>query len=160
MLAVPLVPVGLRTKTEGETPIQRLARELGRSEQSVRSRRSELNKRPDRASAREAAAREQDERDRAIIAAVAGGASLKEPGRRYGISPQAVNRLARRRAPELNLRAKEHGLDRRVVKGRIARDLAPRILDAAAVGDGLTLTAAEVSALAEAAGGEGAATRL
>ena len=148
MLAIPIVPVGLRTKTKGETPIQRLARELGRSEQSARSRRSELNKRPDRAAAREAAAREQDERDRAIVAVVAAGASLKEAGRRYGISPQAVNRLVRRRAPELNLRAKERGLDRRLLKGRIARDLAPRILDAAAVGDGLTLTAAEVSALA------------
>ena len=160
VLAIPIVPVGLRTKTKGETTIQRLARELGRTETAVRSRRSELNKRLDREAAREAARREQDERDRAIVAAVAAGASLKEAGRRYGISPQAVARLVERRAPDLNLRTTERGRNRRLVKGRIARDLAPRILDAAAVGDGLTLTAAEVSALAEAGGSEGAASRL
>ena len=125
VLAIPIVPVGLRTKTEGETPIQRLARELGRSEQAVRSRRSELNKRPECTGAREAAAREQDERDCAIVAAVAAGASLKEAGCRYGISPQAVSRLVRRRTPKLNLRAKERALDRRLVKGRIARDRPP-----------------------------------
>ena len=87
-------------------------------------------------------------RDREIIAMLEGGASLKEAARRAGISPQAVCCMVQRKAPHLNLRAKERGYERRSARARIARELAPRVLDAAAAGEGLTLEPAEVAALA------------
>ena len=77
-----------RTKLAGESPLQRLARELGRTKRAVLSRRQRLTDK--RAAA---------ELDRAIVAAVEAGVSLKEARRRAGVSPQMVKRIVDRDAP-------------------------------------------------------------
>ena len=146
ILAVEIVPVASRTKLAGESPLQRLARELGRTERAVISRRQRLTDK--RAAAElERKAAERAERDRAIVATLRAGASLKEAGRRFGISPQAVTRIAHRDAPDLNLDAKGRGFERRELRRRIARDMAPRVLDAALSGEGFTLSRSEVAGL-------------
>ena len=158
ILATELAPVAQRTKLKGETELQRLSRELGRSATAIHSRRARLAKRPDR----EAAAKREREarkgRDREIVAMVQSGASVKEAGHRAGVSTLFAFKVSRRDAPELNLRAKDRGYERRTARARIARELAPRVLDAARAGDGLTLAPAEVAALA-AAPDDGAALR-
>ena len=58
-----------------------------------------------------------------------------------------MTRIAYRAAPDLNLDAKDCGRERRVLRQRIARDVAPRVLDAAVAGEGITLTRSEVAGL-------------
>ena len=136
-----------RTKLAGESPLQRLARELGRTEQAVLSRRQRLAEAPKRRKAAERERARLDERDRAILAAIKAGASFKDAARQAGISAQAAHRMVKRKAPELTTGAKDRGEDRRIMKARIARELAPRLLDAALAGEGVTLKPAEVADL-------------
>lgn len=63
-----------------------------------------------------------------------------------------VRRIIHREAPDLHLRAHERGYARRVLRQRIARDVAPRVLDAALAGEGINLTPAAVDAFHRAGG--------
>ena len=80
LLAAEVVPVADRTRCEGESDLQRLARELGRSEAAIASRRYKLMQRPEvrEATERERKAAERVRRDRAIVAAVKAGATFHE----------------------------------------------------------------------------------
>ena len=152
VLAARAMPVADRTLRGGESELQALARKLGRSPEAVTDRRSRLadpGLRDQLASER----REREERDRKIIQLISHGASLGEAAGRSGVSKQVLSRMLKRKAPDDLDRTltRKRGYERRKRLNRIARELAPRVLDAAADGAGLTLTAAEVAALA---GGE------
>ena len=113
------------------------------------ARRRRLIRHPEtrKATERERERIERDERNRAIIATVEVGATLKEAGRRVEISPQSVKRIVDRKAPHQNLGAKARGFGRRTLRAWIARERAPRILDAAIAGDGFTMAPGEVAGL-------------
>ena len=136
-----------RWNGKGESEIQMLARKLGRSEQAIRDRRVRLAD-PGYRAQRALEQAERDERDRELIGMIERGASLDEAARRAGVSVQRICRMLKQKAPALDRSiSRQRGLERRSKLQRIAREIAPRVHDAALAGEGLTLTCDEVAQL-------------
>ena len=142
-------PTPVKTRTSGrETEIQVLARLLGRSEQAIRDRRVKLADPGVRAQLASAEA-ERAERDRNLIKMIQTGASIKEAAQRAGVSKTAICQMLKRKAPALDRSlSQRRGYERREARNRVARDLAPRVLDAAADDEGLVLSPRQVADLA------------
>ena len=121
-----------------------LARTLGRSVLAIRNRRHRLVD-PGLCEQRAAERLERDRRDQEIFAMIERGATAREAADYAGISRVRIWKLLRSKAPHLDLtQSQKRGCERREVRNRIARQIAPALLNAAARGEGLILTAAEV----------------
>lgn len=144
VLSVEATPPSKCRAVTAETPIKALARELGRSENSVLCRRWRLlAKRGSQKKAVDVRAA----RDREIVAKVRAGWATKEAARFHGVSPQVAGRVLDKLAPELKENALERGYTRRTLRLRIASELWPRLIEAAEIGEGITLDATEVAHL-------------
>ena len=130
------VPAGARMHY-GETPIQAVARQLGRSTRSVRSRRHRLAGPAHRENLARARS-ERDRRDQAVIEMIEGGASILEGAKFAGVTRARIWKMLRAKAPDLTPRQK---------RNRIARVVGARVLDAHARGVGLSFSASEIEGL-------------
>ena len=135
-------PTALAERWSGrESELQALARALGRSEQSVRDRRVRLAD-PGLRDQLASAEAERTERDRRVIEMIRRGASLREAAQRAGVSKTAICRMLKRKAPGLDRSmSRTRGYERRKQLNRVARQLAPRVLDASHAAEGLPLRA-------------------
>ena len=144
--------LGDRWRLVGETEMQRLSREIGRSAGAIRARRRKLG---DPAAVRQKldeARATRDARDRELIRMVSEGLSVSEAAQCHGISASAVCRVLRLKAPGLDRTASRvRVFERQAQRTRIASAISQLMIEAAERGEGVTFSATAVADLVGAA---------